>query len=48
VFDLGDNPFGLVIAAIFGLSPTALISRLQSESEKYKSAIQSSQPPANS
>jgi hypothetical protein len=42
IFDLDKKPFGLVLAAIFGLSPTALLSRLQQEAEKYKADLKSS------
>jgi len=35
-----------VLAAVFGLTPSALISRLQSEAEKYKSDLKSSEAPA--
>jgi hypothetical protein len=42
ILDLRQNRRSLLLAAIFGLTPTALISRLQSESEKYKTNITSS------
>lgn len=35
-FDLARNPFGLVVAAVFGLTPRLLIDRLQSKTEQYK------------
>jgi hypothetical protein len=46
IFDLDKRPFGLVLAAIFGLSPTVLIARLQQEAEKYKADLKSSGAPA--
>jgi hypothetical protein len=41
VFDLDENRFGLVIAAIFGLTPSLLISRLQGEANRYQADLQS-------
>jgi hypothetical protein len=46
IFDIAQRPFTLVLAAVFGLTPSALISRLQSEAEKYKSDLKSSEAPA--
>jgi len=46
IFDITQRPFTLVLAAVFGLTPSALISRLQSEAEKYKSDLKSSETPA--
>lgn len=46
IFDISQRPFTLVLAAVFGLTPSALISRLQSEAEKYKSDLKSSEAPA--
>lgn len=46
IFDITQRPFTLVLAAVFGLTPSALISRLQSEAEKYKSDLKSSEAPA--
>jgi hypothetical protein len=46
IFDITRRPFTLVLAAVFGLTPSALISRLQSEAEKYKSDLKSSETPA--
>jgi hypothetical protein len=42
VFSLKTTPFNFVLAAVFGLTPTVLISRLQEEAEKYKSDLRSS------
>lgn len=42
IFDLSAKPFGIVLAAIFGLTPTALINRLQQEAERYKSDLKNS------
>ena len=41
ILNLSQNPFGLVVAAVFGLSPTVLISALQAQADKYKGALQS-------
>jgi hypothetical protein len=48
IFDLDGRPFGLVIAAVFGLSPGILISRLQQEAERFKADLKSTQAPARS
>jgi hypothetical protein len=48
IFNLDTRPFGLVIAAVFGLSPGVLISRLQQEAERFKSDLKSSQAPSRS
>lgn len=40
IFDLSENPIGLVIAAIFGLTPSLLITRLQAQTEQYKQSLQ--------
>jgi len=42
IFDLGTNPGGLVVAAIFGLTPGLLIDRLQGQAEKSKSNLSAS------
>jgi len=41
VFDLGAAPFGLVIAAVFGLTPELLVNRLQGQADKYRVDLQS-------
>lgn len=41
VFNLDKNPFGLVLAAVFGLTPDLLINRLQGEADKYKADLES-------
>jgi hypothetical protein len=43
IFDLGRNEMGLVIAAIFGLTPTLLVARLRAQSEGLKSGLKSSE-----
>lgn len=43
IFDLGQNRFGLVTAAVFGLTPRLLINRLQSQAESYKDDLQKSE-----
>jgi hypothetical protein len=42
IFDLKNNLFGLVIAAIFGLTPALLFERLQQQSDRYKADLKSS------
>ena len=44
IFNIGTSPFSLVLAAIFGLSPSALITRLQQEAEQYKTDLKSTGP----
>ncbi|HEX8967636.1 MAG TPA: hypothetical protein VF937_07145 [Chloroflexota bacterium] len=43
VYALGKNSFGLVIAAVFGLTPGLLISAIQRVPEQYKSALKNSE-----
>lgn len=43
IFDLGNNLIGLLVAALFGLTPGLLFDRLQQLTEKYKSDLKSSQ-----
>jgi hypothetical protein len=47
LLDLSDRPFGLVFAALFGLSPAVLLSRLQQEAEQYKTDLKTSAAPNN-
>ncbi|HKW77541.1 MAG TPA: hypothetical protein VJQ09_00500 [Candidatus Limnocylindria bacterium] len=42
LFELDLNPGGLVVAAVFGLTPGLVLERLKAEAEKYKSDIQTS------
>jgi hypothetical protein len=44
IFTIGERPFNLVLAAIFGLSPSVLITRLQQEAEQYKTDLKSTGP----
>ncbi len=44
IFDLGKNTKGILEAALFGLTPGLLFSRLQQQSEKYKSDLKSTEP----
>jgi len=44
IFDLTENRAGLVVAAVFGLAPSLLISRLHGQVERYKSDLRSSEP----
>ena len=46
IFDLGQSPFGLIIAAIFGLTPNQLISRLKQQTDQVKEEIRSTQGPS--
>jgi hypothetical protein len=39
VFDIGNYPAGVVVAAVFGLTPTLLITRLQKQVEMYKADL---------
>jgi hypothetical protein len=41
IFSLEDGQFGIVTAAIFGLTPSLLVDRLKGEGEKYKADLQS-------
>jgi hypothetical protein len=43
IFDLGRNEMGLVIAAVFGLTPTLLVARLREQSEGLKSGLKASE-----
>jgi hypothetical protein len=43
VFDLANYPAGVVIAAVFGLTPTLLITRLQRQTEQYKADLRGSE-----
>jgi hypothetical protein len=43
IFELTSNEKGLVIAAIFGLTPTLLVARLRAQSEGLKSGLKSSE-----
>ena len=43
VFDLANYPAGVVIAALFGLTPTLLITRLQRQTEQYKADLRGSE-----
>ena len=43
IFDIGSNPVTLVIAAVFGLTPTLLIARLRDQSEALKTGLKTSE-----
>ena len=43
IFNLTENRVGLVVAAVFGLTPSLLISRLNGQVEKYKSDLKASE-----
>ena len=42
IFDLAENPLGLVWSAVFGLAPNLLTDRLGRQAEDYKSELKSS------
>jgi hypothetical protein len=44
VFDIADNPLGLIAAAVFGFAPSLLASTLQSRADKWKDELKSSAP----
>jgi hypothetical protein len=44
IFDLTSNQVGLLVAAVFGLTPNLLILRLQKQAESYKTDLKSSEP----
>jgi hypothetical protein len=43
-FDIGQNPYGLVAAAFFGLTPALLLSGLQQRIEQYRTDLGKSGP----
>jgi hypothetical protein len=43
-FDLGLNPYGLVVAAFFGLTPSLLLSSLQQRTDQYRTDLTSVSP----
>ena len=43
VFNLAENPKNLVVAAVFGLTPTLLIRGLQRRAEQYKEDLKTSE-----
>ena len=43
VFDIENYPAGVVVAAIFGLTPSLLITRLQQQAEQYKADLRGSE-----
>jgi hypothetical protein len=43
IFNLKTNELGLVVAAVFGLTPTLLLTRLQQQAESYKADLKSSE-----
>jgi hypothetical protein len=44
IYSLGMNQFGIVIAAVFGLTPTLLIGALQNQGDRYRDNIESTMP----
>jgi hypothetical protein len=43
IFDLQNNQAGIVVAAIFGLTPNLLIQRLNTTADQYRSDLKNSQ-----
>jgi hypothetical protein len=41
IYSLAGNPLGIILSAIFGLTPSLLIGALQNAGDKYRSAVQS-------
>lgn len=48
IFDLNKNRFGLVMAAVFGLTPDLLINRLQGLADKYQTQLAATSPQTRS
>jgi hypothetical protein len=48
IFDLNQNRQGLVIAAVFGLTPSLLVRRLQEQTDTYKKELRSSEAASSS
>jgi hypothetical protein len=46
IFSLSQNPLGLIVAAIFGLTPSLLVSRIRDLATTYERAIRSTQEAA--
>jgi hypothetical protein len=43
IFNLDNNIMGLVVAAVFGLTPGLLFEQIQKQAEKYKTDLRSSE-----
>jgi hypothetical protein len=43
IFDLESYPFGLVIAALFGLTPRLLTDRLKQQTDRYTDELKTTQ-----
>jgi len=41
IFDLEANRFGVVLAAVFGLTPSLLVSRVQGLADRFQADLQS-------
>jgi hypothetical protein len=48
IFTLANNPMGLVVAAVFGLTPSLLLNRLQQQGERYKSDLRATESTSGS
>ena len=42
IFNLNANRFGLLVAAVFGLTPDLLINRLQGQADRFRTQLESS------
>ena len=43
IFNLGNYPFGLIIAAIFGLTTRLLTDRLRQQTDRYTEELKTTQ-----
>ena len=48
IFNLATNRFGLLVAAVFGLTPDLLINRLQSQADQYRTQLAATSPQTRS
>jgi hypothetical protein len=48
IFNLATNRFGLLVAAVFGLTPDLLINRLQSQADQYRAQLAATSPQTRS
>jgi hypothetical protein len=48
IFNLYTNRFGLLVAAVFGLTPDLLINRLQNQADQYRTQLAATSPQTRS
>ena len=48
IFNLATNRFGLLVAAVFGLTPDLLINRLQAQADQYRTQLAATSPQTRS